>query len=228
MFLTCREALEGLGRHNNDCPSRLVCRTEIRVRSRPIDWRICSAGLVLMNGLGSVSTVEVVALQLDCATEQNEKELPVTESSRADQIRRSLEQHQAAGGPKETLTVPLQRRPGVLPVITLPLSVPVLNAKSLRIAPNWSTTRRPTSSGVTVRARRPAPGGRAGAFGTPSRRRPEGLVEGWARPAGSGGHEPRAEQVNGPRTFAKGRGPTRAGPERCERRPQLLPAASRR
>lgn len=59
----------------------------------------------------------------------------MTESSRAQQIRRSLEQQQATQGPKETLTVPLQRGSAVLPVVTLPLSVPVLNAKSFRIAP---------------------------------------------------------------------------------------------
>jgi len=44
-------------------------------------------------------------------------------------------QQQATDGPKETLTVPLQRGSAVLPVVTLPLSVPVLNAKSFRIAP---------------------------------------------------------------------------------------------
>ena len=55
----------------------------------------------------------------------------MTETSRAQQILRSLEQQQAGDGPKETLTVPLQRHSEVLPVITLPLSVPVLNAKEL-------------------------------------------------------------------------------------------------
>ncbi len=74
----------------------------------------------------------------------------MTESSRAQQIRRSLEQQQATDGPKETLAVPLQRGSAVLPVVILPLSVPVLNAKSFRIAPKLAdhpqaavVTRRP-------------------------------------------------------------------------------------
>lgn len=59
----------------------------------------------------------------------------MTESSRAQQVLRSLEQYEHMKGSKETLVVPLQRGNAVLPVITIPLSVPVLNAKSFRIAP---------------------------------------------------------------------------------------------
>ncbi len=59
----------------------------------------------------------------------------MTESSRAQQILRSLEQYEHMKGSKETLVVPLQRGNAVLPVITIPLSIPVLNAKSFRIAP---------------------------------------------------------------------------------------------
>jgi len=59
----------------------------------------------------------------------------MTDAGRAKQITTALAEYEAQHGPKETLMVPLRTGNKALPVITLPLDLPVLNAKSFRIAP---------------------------------------------------------------------------------------------